>query len=95
MTEGWSLSRVFIPAVEHHVVNLPVAMFRFLRSESFLHPLHHLQTIVSVIAIIVIIVIIVVIVVIIVIVAIVIIAITVIIVDIVLSGENCERLCIR
>ena len=92
MTEGWSLSRVFIPAVEHHVVNLPVAMFRFLRSESFLHPLHHLQTIVSVIAIIVFIVIIVVIVV---IVAIVIIAITVIIVDIVLSGENCERLCIR
>ena len=92
MTEGRSLSRVFIPAVEHHVVNLAVAMFRFLWTESFLHPLHHLQTIVSVIAIIVIIVIIVFIVV---IVAIVIIAITVIIVNTVLSGENCERLCIR
>ena len=40
--EGRSLCRVFVPAVEHHVVDLPVAVLRLLGAISLFYSLHHL-----------------------------------------------------
>ena len=40
--EGWSLTGVPVPAVEHHVVDLPVAVLRLLQPLALPHLLHHL-----------------------------------------------------
>ena len=40
--EGWSLTGVFIPAVEHHVVNFSIAVLRLLQPLPLPHLLHHL-----------------------------------------------------
>ena len=42
MGEGRSLGGIFVPAVKHHVVDLPVTVLRLLRSISLFYSLHHL-----------------------------------------------------
>ena len=40
--EGRSLGGILVPAVEHHVVDLPVAVLRLLGAISLFYSLHHL-----------------------------------------------------
>ena len=44
VSKGWPLSRILVPAVKHHVVDLSVAVLGLLQPRPLPHPLHHLTT---------------------------------------------------